>query len=186
MRECEDVSARSRSLNTHHERVMSDERNSRDAFRVAAPFTCPDCGDHTIGDHDCPVSGTRYRQTLAGVTAFEEIAKRAIAGDAEAAKEYPRAAQKWLEARGPKVTPVLESWTEGRHVSGTLTFEWLKGDPMPEDARRLQELHMGDTITDGELPNVGECRFRVNRFAMSIDNQTGLRRAEAGIEVLDG
>jgi hypothetical protein len=85
----------------------------------------------------------------------------------------------------PRFTPVLESWTEKRHVSGTLTFEWLKNDPMPADAAKLQQLHMGDAVTEGELPQIGKARFRVNSFATSIDRNAGLWRAEAGIEVVN-
>lgn len=83
-------------------------------------------------------------------------------------------------------TPVAQSWTEGRHVSGTLTFQWRKDEPMPDDLARLRDLHMADAITEGELPNVaGKVRFRVNAMSFSIGNGDGMRYASAGVEVLD-
>jgi hypothetical protein len=80
--------------------------------------------------------------------------------------------------------PVLESWTEGRTITGVVHFQWPKTQSMPPECAKLQELHMADKIGDGDLPNVGRARSRVNRFATSIDIDMGVWRAEAGVEVL--
>lgn len=118
-------------------------------------------------------------------TKLETVMGRAIEGDADAAAQFADSARALLDsAKGRKLTPIQESWTEGRHVSGTVTFQWLKDDPIPAKAQQLYELHMGDVVIDGELENVGRCRFRVNSFKFWIDEDRGMRSAEAGIEVL--
>lgn len=81
--------------------------------------------------------------------------------------------------------PTIESWVSGRRIDGTVSFAWLKGEPMPKDCARLQHIHMADTIEEGELPLIGKARFRVNRFSTSCEATSGMWRADVGIEVLD-
>jgi hypothetical protein len=56
MRECEDVSARSRSLNTHHERVMSDfitkgaRRGQVTPIAIVEPVDVSDMPEHDVWD----------------------------------------------------------------------------------------------------------------------------------------